>query len=73
MHTLGSYRDTHSELRHIIEELRAVLTLEQLRLRPNAKSAYELLCFTSRGFSPREPLARPPGNGGRRGRCHRQD
>jgi hypothetical protein len=40
MHTLCSYRDTHSELRNIIEELRAVLTLEQLRLRPNAKSAY---------------------------------
>jgi hypothetical protein len=44
MQTLDSYRSTHVELRHMIEDLRAILTLEQLRIRANAKSAYELLC-----------------------------
>jgi hypothetical protein len=44
MHTLCSYRDTHLELRHMIEDLRATLTVEQLRIHANAESAYELLC-----------------------------
>lgn len=44
MHTLDSYRSTHSELRQMIEDLRAILTLEQLRVRRNAKTAYERLC-----------------------------
>jgi hypothetical protein len=44
MHTLDSYRSTHVELRHMIDDLRAILTVEQLRIRANAKSAYELLC-----------------------------
>jgi hypothetical protein len=32
------------DLRHMIEDLRAVLTLEQLRIRTTAKSACEMLC-----------------------------
>jgi hemerythrin-like domain-containing protein len=44
MPTLDSYRGTHAELRQMIDDLRSVLTLDQLRVRPNAKTAYELLC-----------------------------
>ncbi len=44
MQTLDNYRGTHSELRQMIDDLRAILTKEQLRIRPNAKTAYELLC-----------------------------
>lgn len=44
MHTLDSYLGTHAELRQMIDDLRSILTLEQLRIRPNAKTAYELLC-----------------------------
>jgi hypothetical protein len=44
MHTLESYRSTHSDLRQMIDDLRAILTSDQLRVRPNAKAAYELLC-----------------------------
>lgn len=44
MHTLESYRSTHSDLRQMIDDLRAILTMDQLRVRPNAKTAYELLC-----------------------------
>lgn len=44
MQSLDGYRSTHSELRQMIEDLRALLTREQLRIRPNAKTAYELLC-----------------------------
>lgn len=44
MQTLESYRSTHSDLRQTIDDLRSILTKEQLRIRPNAKTAYELLC-----------------------------
>lgn len=44
MPTLESYRHTHAELRQMIEDLKSLLTPEQLRIRPNAKTAYELLC-----------------------------
>jgi hemerythrin-like domain-containing protein len=44
MQTLDSYRGTHAELRQMIDDLRSILTMEQLRIRPNAKTAYELLC-----------------------------
>jgi hypothetical protein len=43
MQTLGAYRRTHSDLRQMIDDLRALLTMEQLRIRPNARIAYELL------------------------------
>ncbi|MGE5153458.1 MAG: hemerythrin domain-containing protein [Bdellovibrio bacteriovorus] len=44
MHTLDSYRGTHAELRQMIDDLRSIMSMEQLRIRPNAKTAYELLC-----------------------------
>jgi len=47
MHTLNGfdgYRSTHSDLRQMIDDLRALLTAEQLRIRPNAQIAYEMLC-----------------------------
>lgn len=42
--TLESYHHAHSELRQMIEDLRALITPEQLKIRPNARTAYELLC-----------------------------
>ncbi|WP_295447043.1 hemerythrin domain-containing protein [uncultured Thiodictyon sp.] len=44
MQTLSDYRSTHSDLRQMIGDLRAILTDEHLRLRSNAKNAYEQLC-----------------------------
>ena len=44
MQTLDGYRSTHSELRQMIDDLRSLLTTEQLRIRPNARTAHELLC-----------------------------
>ncbi|WP_295453515.1 hemerythrin domain-containing protein [uncultured Thiodictyon sp.] len=44
MHTLDGYRSTHSDLRQMIDDLRSLLTMEQLRIRPNARTAYEMLC-----------------------------
>ncbi|MBB1125074.1 hemerythrin domain-containing protein [Thiospirillum jenense] len=48
MQTLVSYRDNHAALRQIIENLNAILTIEQLSIRPNAKIAYQLLCELGR-------------------------
>ncbi|MBK1644743.1 hypoxanthine phosphoribosyltransferase [Thiocapsa imhoffii] len=44
MSTLEQYRQTHTALRQMIEDLRLLLKPEQLQIRPNAKTAYELLC-----------------------------
>lgn len=44
MHTLDGYLSTYSELRRMIDDLRSILTIEQLRVRPNAQTAYESLC-----------------------------
>jgi hypothetical protein len=44
MQTLSSYRKRQSGLLETIEELQSLLTAEQLRVRPNARIAYELLC-----------------------------
>ena len=44
MYTLDGYRSTHAELRQMIDDLRSILTKDQLRIRPNAKTAFELLC-----------------------------
>jgi hemerythrin-like domain-containing protein len=44
MQTLDTYRGTHAELRQMIDDLRSILDMDQLRIRPNAKTAYELLC-----------------------------
>ncbi len=44
MPTLESYRHSHAELRQMIDDLRAILCPELLQIRPNAKTAFELLC-----------------------------
>lgn len=44
MQTIDGYRNSHSELRHMIDDLRALLMPEQLKIRPNARTAYQLLC-----------------------------
>jgi iron-sulfur cluster repair protein YtfE (RIC family) len=44
MQTLSSYHKRQAELLQMIEDLQSILTLEQLTIRPNAKTAYELLC-----------------------------
>ena len=47
MQSLSSYRDRQAELTQMIEDLRSLLTPEMLRIRPNARTAYELLCDLS--------------------------
>lgn len=44
MTELNDYRNSHQELRQTIEDLKALLTPELLRIRPNAKTAYQMLC-----------------------------
>jgi hemerythrin-like domain-containing protein len=44
MQTLDSYRSSHAELRQMIDDLQSILTPEHLKVRPNAKTAHELLC-----------------------------
>ncbi len=44
MHTLDGYRSSHTELRQMIDDLRQLMVPEQLKIRPNAKTAYQLLC-----------------------------
>jgi hemerythrin-like domain-containing protein len=44
MYTLETYRHSHAELRQMIDDLQSILTVDQLRIRPNARTAYELLC-----------------------------
>jgi hemerythrin-like domain-containing protein len=44
MQSLENYRGTHAELRQMIDDLQSILTPDLLRIRPNAKTAYELLC-----------------------------
>jgi hemerythrin-like domain-containing protein len=44
MQTLSSYRNRQAELLQMIEDLQSMLSPEQLRIRPNARTAYELLC-----------------------------
>jgi hemerythrin-like domain-containing protein len=47
MQTLSSYRNRHAELMQMIEDLQSILNPEQLKVRPNAKTAYQLLCDLS--------------------------
>ena len=47
MQTLSSFRSRHAELMQMIDDLQAILNLEQLKIRPNAKTAYQLLCDLS--------------------------
>jgi len=44
MLSLENYRNSHAELRQMIDDLKSILTPDLLKLRPNAKFAYELLC-----------------------------
>ncbi len=44
MSNLNSFRDSHAELRQMIDDLKSILTPELLKIRPNAKTAFELLC-----------------------------
>ncbi|MGA7982637.1 MAG: hemerythrin domain-containing protein [Chromatiaceae bacterium] len=44
MQTLASYRNRHAELTQMVEDLKSIMTPQNLRIRPNAKTAYELLC-----------------------------
>jgi hemerythrin-like domain-containing protein len=44
MQTRASYRNRHAELTQMVEDLRSIMTPQNLRIRPNAKTAYELLC-----------------------------
>ncbi|NEX19574.1 hemerythrin domain-containing protein [Thiorhodococcus mannitoliphagus] len=44
MSSLESYRNSHVELRQMIDDLRAILRPDLLQIRPNAKTAYQLLC-----------------------------
>jgi len=45
--SLSSYRSRHAELMQMIEDLRSILTPEMLKIRPNAKTAYQMLCDLS--------------------------
>lgn len=47
MQSLSSYRNRHAELLQMIEDLQSILSIEQLRIRPNARTAYQLLCDLS--------------------------
>lgn len=44
MHDLAHYRNRHTDLLQMIEDLQQLLTPEMLQIRPNAKTAYLLLC-----------------------------
>jgi hemerythrin-like domain-containing protein len=44
MYDLAHYRSSHTDLRQMIEDLQSLLTPEMLKIRPNAKTAYQLLC-----------------------------
>ena len=47
MQTLDSFLSRHAELLQMIEDLRTILEPELLTIRPNAQTAYELLCDLS--------------------------
>ena len=44
MYDLSHFHSSQGELLRMIEDLRLLLTPEMLKVRPNAKSAYQLLC-----------------------------
>jgi hypothetical protein len=44
MTTLNDFRDRQAEMHDMISDLRAMMTPEQLRIKPTAKTAHELLC-----------------------------
>ena len=44
MHDLAHYHESHNDLRQMIADLQSLLTPEMLQIRPNARTAYQLLC-----------------------------
>lgn len=44
MQTIENYRSTHVDLKAMIEELRTVMTVDNLKIRPNARTAHQLMC-----------------------------
>ena len=44
MNNIESYRSTHAELMQMVSDLRSILNLDSLKIRPNAKTAHEMLC-----------------------------
>ena len=44
MNTLDKCKEEHREITSTISDLRAMLTPEQLRIKPNAKASHQLLC-----------------------------
>lgn len=44
MSTIDRFNDRHTEILDMIGDLRVMLKPEQLRVRPNAKTAYETIC-----------------------------
>ncbi|ESQ11629.1 MAG: hemerythrin domain-containing protein [Thiohalocapsa sp. PB-PSB1] len=47
MQTLDGYRNSHTELRQMIDQLRSIMTVDLLKIRPNAKVARKLMCDLS--------------------------
>lgn len=43
MQSLDGYRSSHAELRQMITDLRSIMSEEQLRIRPTARTAYQML------------------------------
>ena len=44
MSTIESYRSTHVELMQMISDLRSIMNVDALKIRPTAKTAHEMLC-----------------------------
>jgi len=44
MSTIDSMKGTHGEMQEMISDLRAMMTEEQLRIRPNAMTTHKLIC-----------------------------
>ncbi|MET0043602.1 MAG: hemerythrin domain-containing protein, partial [Candidatus Thiodiazotropha sp. 6PLUC3] len=44
MSTLESMKGSHSDMQQIISDLRAMMTKEQLSIRPNAMTTHKMIC-----------------------------
>ena len=44
MSNIESYRSTHAELMQMISDLRSIMNVDALKIRPTAKTAHEMLC-----------------------------
>lgn len=45
--SIKTLKARHAELHEMISDLRAMMTKDQLKIRPNAKTAYQLICDLS--------------------------